>query len=219
MSGSVSRSLRGSWCSLETDFQLLDDDCGGFGDGDFPAGLGCEASHGNAVEAAGGDCEKRRQALWGDVDREAMHGNPFPYANADGGELAVFHPDAGKAIAATGVHAEVVAGADEGVFEFAQVIMEVAATGIEVEDRVADELAGAVISRLAATVGFVKRVRKGGGIAEGRLVAQATDGVNGLVFEQENRVAAAAIKDGSEVLLLQVEAGLVVDGSGEMEGF
>ena len=74
------------------------------------------------------------------------------------------------------------AGADQRVFEFPQVLVEILAAGIEIENRIADQLAGAVIGRLAAAVDFVDGVRQRGGIAEGGLVAQAADGVNGLVL-------------------------------------
>jgi hypothetical protein len=49
------------------------------------------------------------------------------------------------------------------------------------------------------------------------LIAQAADGVNGLVLEQENGIAAAAVEDGGDVLLLNAQASFVVDGGGEME--
>lgn len=70
------------------------DHSGGFGDGDFPASFVGEATHGNAVDPAGGDGEKWRQTLLSDVDGEAVHGDPFSHADADRGELAVSHPHA-----------------------------------------------------------------------------------------------------------------------------
>jgi hypothetical protein len=58
-----------------------------------------------------------------------------------------------------GVDAEGGAGADERVFEEAEVGVEVFAAAGEVKDGVADELAGAVVGGLAAAVGF----EEGGG--------------------------------------------------------
>ena len=67
----------------------------GLGDGDLAPRFVGQAAHGDAVNPARGDREKRRQAFRGDVDGEAVHGNPFPNTDTDRGELAVLHPDAG----------------------------------------------------------------------------------------------------------------------------
>lgn len=153
----------------------------------------------------------------GDVDGEAVHRNPFPDPDADGGELAVADPDAGEAGAAAGGDAEVLAGEDEDFFEFSEMLVQVLAACGEVKDGVADELAGAVVGGLPAAVGFVKGVGQGGGIAEGGLVAEAADGVNGEVLEEENRVFRAASEDGGGVVLLELEPGAVGDGFREMD--
>ena len=109
--------------------QFAGDFAGGFGDGDFFTCFVGEAAHGDAGYAAGGDGEEGRQAFAGDVDGEAVHGNPFADADADGGEFAVFHPDAGEAVAAAGIDAEAAAGENQGVFNFSEVLVEVAAAG------------------------------------------------------------------------------------------
>ena len=72
---------------------------------------------------------------------------------------------------------------DEGVFEFPQVFVEILAAWGEVEDGVADKLAGTMVGGLATAVDFVNRVGERGGIAERRLIAQAANGVNRQVFE------------------------------------
>ncbi len=89
-----------------------------------------------------------------------MHGNPFADADSDGCEFPIFHPDAGKSIAAGGVDAEVGTGGDEGVFDEAEVEVEVAATWVEIEDRVSGQLAGAVVGGLSAAVGFMDGMRQ-----------------------------------------------------------
>jgi len=93
------------------------------------------------------------------------------------------------------VDAEGGAGADERVFEEAEVGVEVFAAAGEVKDGVADELAGAVVGGLAAAVGFEEGVGEGGGIAEGGLVAEAADGVDGLVFQQVDGFSAGAVEE------------------------
>ena len=117
-----------------------------------------------------------------DVDGEAVHADPFSNAHADGGEFAVFHPHAGQSVAAAGGHAECGAGADEGVFEAAEMGVQITSARVEIEDRIADQLARAVIGRLAAAVGFEHGVGERGGVAQRGLVAQAADGVNGFVL-------------------------------------
>ena len=87
-----------------------------------------------------------------------MHADPFPNTYTDRGELPVFHPNAGESVAAASIHAEAGAGADERVFEFTEVLVEVFATRGEIENRIADELTGAVIGRLAAAVCLVNGV-------------------------------------------------------------
>lgn len=155
----------------------------------------------------------------GDVDGEAVHADPFPNTHADGGEFTVLDPDAGEAFAAAGLDSENGAGADEGVLKMAQMSVEVPAVRVQVEDRIADELAGAVIGGLAAAVGLEYGEGECGGVAQGGLVAQAADGVNGLVLQQEDGVAAGAGEDGIHVLLLQAEAFGVRNGIREMEDF
>jgi hypothetical protein len=186
---------------------------------DFPASFVLEAAHGDTLNAAGCNGEKRRQAFLGDVDGEAVHRNPFPDSHADGGELTISHPDASEPGAATGLDSEVVAGVDQGIFEFPQVFVEILTAWAEVEDGVADELARAMVGGLPAAVSFVKSVWKGGWIAEGRLIAEATDGVDRLMLHQENRVVTHARKDGSDVGFLKVEARLVVNKTGEVDNF
>ena len=44
------------------------------------------------------------------------------------------------------------------------------------------------------------------------MVTQPTDGVDSLMFQQENSVAARAVKNRSDVLLLKTETILVCDG-------
>ena len=65
-----------------------------------------------------------------------------------------WHPDAGQALVARRVEVERSERPDERLLEVADVALHVLAVLREVEDRVADELSGAVERRLAATVGL-----------------------------------------------------------------
>ena len=76
-----------------------------------------EAGHGDSVDAAGGDGLERGKRLGSDVEGEAVHGDPFFDADAEGGDLAVLDPDAGEAVFASRDDLVVGEGEDEGFFE------------------------------------------------------------------------------------------------------
>ena len=81
--------------------------------------------------------------------------------------------------------------------------MEVLAARAEVEDGVADELAGAVVGGLAAAPGDDERVREGGGVAQAGVVGGAADGIDGVVLEEEEGVGRGGVGEfaGDEVVL------------------
>src|SRR5581483_598800 len=76
--------------------------------------------------------------------------------HADGGDLPgrPLQPDAGEAVEPRPFHAERGERRDQRLFEVADVLLDVAAVAVEVEDRVTDELARPVERRLAAAVGL-----------------------------------------------------------------
>ena len=174
--------------------QLIRDHHRHFGDSDRPANFLLDAAHGDAIDSTGRDGEKRPEAFVRYVQRKAVKRDPPPNADADGGELAVFHPDAGESVTSICWNAEALAGADDGVLQSAEVGVEIFFPFAEVEDRVADELAGAVIGGLAAAADFENRVGQGVAGAEGGLVAQSSDRVDRSVFEQEQGFDASAFE-------------------------
>ena len=78
--------------------------------------------------------------------------HPLARVHADGGDLAVAHPDAGLARVARGVDAERREHANHHVLELAQVPMQVLRVPLEVDDRIADQLAGSVKGDVAAAL-------------------------------------------------------------------
>src|SRR6476620_5281508 len=76
--------------------------------------------------------------------------------DADGGDLprGPLQPDAGQAIEARSFDTERRERLDERLLEIADVLLDVAAVALQIEDRIADELAGAVKRRLAAAIGL-----------------------------------------------------------------
>ena len=69
--------------------------------------------------------------------------------------FSVADPDAGQPWHAPGVDAVVGRDANQHLLEIAHVAMHVAAIGLQVEDRIADDLAGAVVGDVAAAPGLV----------------------------------------------------------------
>ena len=84
-----------------------------------------------------------------------MAGHPARDANADGGELLIADPHAGQAVNPVRIDAVVGRRANQHVFEIAHVAVHVAAIGFEIEDRVADDLTGAMIRDVTAAAGLV----------------------------------------------------------------
>ena len=74
--------------------------------------------------------------------------------HADRGDLArrARQPDAGEPLDSLGGEVERHAGANQRLLEVAHVLLHVAPVPFQVEDRIADELTGAVKRRLAAAV-------------------------------------------------------------------
>ena len=159
-------------------------------------------------DAAGDDPVEVAQ-VGGDVQGEAVRGDALGDVDADGGDLLLANaaarqcPDAGEFADALGRDAEVAAGADEGLFHQADEVdgTEVRATfagkvAAQVEDGVADELAGAVVGDVAAAVDLVELDAAAGeqfvGGEDVGAGGVAAEGENGRMLEQKERVADGA---------------------------
>ena len=144
-----------------------------------------EGRDGDSVDTAGGDGGEAIERS-GDVDGEAVHGDPLAGADADAGEFAILDPDPGEVVASGGWDAKGAGAVDEGLFETAEVAVEVLAVGGEAEDGVADELARAVPCGFAAAADLDERGGEGLGIAEAGAVLGAADGEDGIVLEEKD---------------------------------
>ena len=162
-----------------------------------------------AVGDAAGDDPVEVAEVGGDVEREAVRGDGLRDMDADGGDLLFANaaagqgPDAGEFADALRGHAEVFAGEDEGLFHQADEVdgAEVRAAfagqvAAEIEDGVADELAGAVVGDVAAAVDLVdldaaagKELVGGEDVGAGGVAAEGEDR---RVLEEEERVADGA---------------------------
>lgn len=161
---------------------------------------GLHAGDGAIGEAAGDD-EAEVGEVGGDVEGQAVGGDPLADADAHGGDLGGRtiggrDPDAGGfgvALAGDAVGGE---GVDDGLLEESHVAVE--AQGLagvwvdescEVEDGVGDDLAGAVVGDVAASVGLVELDTEGGealGVGEDviRGTLAAGDGDDGRVLDE-----------------------------------
>src|SRR6185295_3647515 len=88
------------------------------------------------------------------VEGEAVAGDPARDAHADGANLLVADPGARQPGNAARVQAVAGDGPDHHVFEIADVAMNVAAVGSQIQDRVSDDLTGPVIRDVAAAPCF-----------------------------------------------------------------
>ena len=134
--------------------EFLGDDFLDGGEVEVVAELGVEGGDGalGGGDAAGDDAgEVGEVGVY--VEGEAVVSDPAADGDTEGGDFARADPNAGEAGAAGGDEAEGTDGVDEDLFEEAEVGVEVFAGG-EGDDRIADELAGAVVGDIAATVGF-----------------------------------------------------------------
>lgn len=171
-----------------------------------------EAGDGPPSEAAGDDEGEVRQ-VGGDVQGEAVEGDPLAHADAHGGDLCGarvdalgmvgvvearaaggvewIDPDAGGGGIAACVDAEVEAGFDDGAFEESDVVVDAQPEAFEVEDGIGDELARAVVGDVAAAVSFFEGDALGleeiGG-GEQVLAGGGTsgDGDDGIVLDEED---------------------------------
>src|SRR4051794_31867335 len=84
------------------------------------------------------------------VQRETMAGDPPRDADTDRRQLFVPDPHPGQAFDSAGLDPVVCGGADENRFQIAYVAVNVAAERIQVDDRITNDLAGAVVGDVAA---------------------------------------------------------------------
>jgi len=148
------------------------------------------------------------------VQREAVQGGGACHPDPDGGDLAGRatlvgrDPHPGPPLDPAGRQAHVGAHRDQRLFESPHEIDHVQRFG-QPDDRIADQLTGAVPGDLAAAVGVDDR-----GAVLGTLLGQGAPpgGVGGGMLEQQQRIGAAG-RPGVGEFALQLPGGPVVDRS------
>ena len=112
----------------------------------------------------------------------------MPHAHADGRDLAVFDPNAGQALASLRGNFVFGQKIDEQLLEPAQIAMQILAAPAKIDNRIAHQLAGPVISRLTAAIDREKRIGKMRRAEQTRFVRRSPNRVNRFVFEQKHFV-------------------------------
>ena len=196
--------------------------------------IGFELQTGNfAIRNAAWNDPLEVAKVGGHIEREAVRGDALRDVDADGSDLLLLNtasgerPDACAFAYALGHHAEVAAGADEDLFEHSDEVdgakvraffaREVPA---QIDDGIADELAGAVISNVSAAVDLVKfdaallqEFVRGEDVGAAGVAAQGKDWG---MFEQQERIADEVLLTCGDDLLLDSEA-FGVGNTAEME--
>ena len=173
---------------------------------------------GFAVGDAAGNDEVEITQIGGDVVSKTVGSDPAADVYANGGEFFFgdiaggLDPDASLAGDTIGGDAEIGGCANHGFFESADVPVNVAANAIEIQNGVADDLAGAVISDVAAAIGFAefdaflaKYVFGGEKIFLAGVAAKGKD--VRVLAEEEDVVDGAGFTGGDEALLEVVSVG------------
>ncbi len=164
-------------------------------------------SRGFAIGDAAGNDKVEETQVGCDVVGKAVRSDPAADVHADSRKFFFprishgLHPDAGFAGNAVGPNAEISGGTHQGLFECADIPVDIAADALEIENRVADDLAGAVIGDVTTTIGF----------------AQLDTHLAKDVFGREKIFLAGVAAEGNDVGMLAEEE-YVVDGAGLARG-
>src|SRR5262245_24819970 len=145
-----------------------------------------------------------------DVECEPVARDPARDAHADGANLLSANPRTRQSFHAMRGHAVVSADANHHLLEIANVLMHIASVRTQIEDRVSDDLSGAVIGHIAAATGFVHLYAVHcklpfGGCDMRTAVMPDAEGNHGWMLEQEQHIGNAAGTTLFDECLLQFE--------------
>jgi prepilin-type processing-associated H-X9-DG protein len=196
--------------TLEGSAEVRGDTVGGLGERGWWSLRGLEFEGGDgAIRNAAGDDPVEVAEVGGDIEGESVGGHSLRDVNANGGNFlfadgaAGQSPDAGEFADALGRNAEVLTGVDEGFFDEADEVdrAKVGTTfageiTAQVEDGVADELAGTVVRDVTAAVDLVDLDAFAGeelvGSEDVGTGGVAAKGQNGWVLKQKECVTYSA---------------------------
>ena len=142
---------------------------------------------------ATGDDQAEEVEIGRDVEGKPVAGHPSRNAHADRADLGVPDPRSAQPCDPSRREAVVGADADHHLFEIAHVTVHVATIGIEIDDRIADELPWPVVGHIAAAAGL-----------------EHLDAERGQPFRCRHDIAATVLlhADGDDVRVLQKKEGV-----------
>jgi hypothetical protein len=88
-----------------------------------------------------------------------VHGDPFFYANTDRRDLPVLHPYPGLAFDSARIDPEPAQQIDKDCLYRPHIDMQIPAAFSKIQNEIANQLTRPMISRLAASIGLIDRVR------------------------------------------------------------
>ena len=144
------------------------------------------------VPDTAGNGEAERGEVVADVQREPVGGDPARDPNTDGRDLLLPHPAPREAGDALCPKAVVGAREDQHLFEIPDIAVDIPPVRGEIEDRIADRLAGAVIGDVAPPPAFEDLEAPGRKCLRGEeemvSAGVAPEREDRFVFEEEERV-------------------------------
>ncbi len=142
-----------------------------------------------------------------------MHCHPTPYSDADRGDFFGADPDTGESLPTAAFHSKLAARENYDVFQKPHVTMKVPSAPFKIEDRIGDELTGAVPRGLSPAIDLENGMRKSLRAAEAGLVAGSPNRIDRLVLEKQKLFAPGARQVFADQPVLQAERFLVFDAA------
>ncbi len=150
-----------------------------------------QTTHPAAPETAGGDQLKPAQ-LTGDIQGEAVLGDPAAASSSDGRHLAILQPDTGKARDALSNEVEIRQHIQQHLLQLTQIPMKIGLVTAEIQHRIGNQLAWQMVRHLTAAINPVQRSRRILRI-EVKMIRTGTptERVTGRMLQQPDRLRVA----------------------------
>src|SRR5258707_13510034 len=110
------------------------------------------------------------------------------HAHANRRDFSFFNPNTGQSFATLRFNFDPGQKFDHQSFNPAKIFVQILSAIAQIDNRITDQLSGSVVGRLPATIDLKKWMRQMRSTAQARLVRCPTDGVNGVMFEEQDGV-------------------------------
>src|SRR5207249_2197035 len=108
-----------------------------------------------AIRNSAGNDEVEVIEIGGDVEGKSVAGDPAGKPHADGRQLFPTYPDAGQSWNPFSLDSEIGRCPNQHILQIAHVTVHVTAIGLQIENRIADDLTRTVIRDVAAAPGLM----------------------------------------------------------------